>query len=65
MMKHICVAIAITGLLAGCDAAKESGDKTVRELTGSNMIKQEQQLKNKIEGINQQQKERYKELDQQ
>jgi len=32
-MRHICVVIAMAGLLAGCDAAKESGDKTARELT--------------------------------
>jgi len=63
--KPIYVIIAVAVLLVGCDAAKESGDKTARELTGNNMLQQEQQLKNKINDIKQQQKDRYKKLDQQ
>jgi len=63
MQKLIFIFAALV-LIAGCDDAKKAGDETAREITGSNMIKQGQQVQQQLEGINQQQQKRYEQLDQ-
>jgi len=56
---------AVLILVAGCDDTKQAGDNTARELTGSNMLKQEQKAQQQIEVIKQQQQQRIDEMDQQ
>lgn len=63
-MKKILFILSIPLLLAACEQAKEAGDETAREITGSNMIKQGKQLQQQLETIDQQQKQRLKQLDQ-
>jgi len=54
---------AVLALLTACDDAKKAGDETARALTGSNMIKQGNAMKEKIKGIEAQQKQRFDDLD--
>ncbi|MBN4061288.1 hypothetical protein JYT58_00040 [bacterium AH-315-G11] len=62
MKKALCMVI-IAFLLAACEQTKEAGDEAARELTGSNMIQQGNAMKQQIKGIEQQQHERLKMLD--
>jgi len=57
--------ILMTGslLLAACDS--DSADETARELTGSNLVKQEKALKQKLDVIQAQQQQRLNNLEQQ
>jgi len=51
------------GFLIGCEQVNEAGNKTARELTGSNMIEQKKQIEQKLQGIELQQKQRFEQLD--
>jgi len=62
MGRLLCM-VSIAFLLGACEQAKEAGDETARELTGSNMIQQGNAMKQQIKGIEQQQQERLKQLD--
>jgi len=62
MRKVLCM-VSIAFLLAACEQVKEAGDETAQELTGSNMIQQGNAMKQQIKGIEQQQQERLKQLD--
>ena len=62
MKRLLCLGLLVF-LLAACEQAKEAGDNTARELTGSNMMKQGNAMKAKIKGIEQQQKESLKQLE--
>ena len=64
-MKKLIFTFAILFLIAGCDDAKKVGDETAREITGSNLIKQGRQTQQQLQDIDQQQQERFKQLDQQ
>lgn len=64
-MKKIFFLIAVALLIAGCEEAKEAGDETAREITGSNMIKQGKQVQQQLDSINRQQQQRLEQLDQQ
>jgi hypothetical protein len=64
-MKKMFFVIAAALLIAGCDDAKKAGDDTAREITGSNLIKQGRQTQQQLHDIDQQQQERFKQLDQQ
>jgi len=55
--------VSIVFLLAACEQAKEAGDETARELTGSNMIEQGNAMKQQIKAIEQQQKQNLKQLE--
>ena len=57
-MKKIFFLIAVALLIAGCEEAKEAGDETAREITGSNMIKQGRQVQQQLGSINRQQQQR-------
>jgi|UPI00035FE2FF hypothetical protein len=62
MRKVLCM-VSIVFLLAACEQAKEAGDETARELTGSNMIEQGNAMKQQIKGIEQQQKQNLQQLE--
>jgi PBP1b-binding outer membrane lipoprotein LpoB len=64
-MKTIFFIITAALLIAGCDDVKKAGDETAREITGSNLIKQGRQTQQQLHDIDQQQQERFKQLDQQ
>jgi len=64
-MKKLILLFAALFLIGGCDDAKKAGDETAREITGSNLIKQGQKTQQQLLDINQQQKERYEQLEQQ
>ncbi len=64
-MKKLIFTFATLFLIAGCDDAKKAGDETAREITGSNLIKQGRQTQQQLHDIDQQQQERFKQLDQQ
>jgi len=64
-MKKIIFVFAATLLMTGCEEVKQTGDETAREITGSNLIKQGQKTQQQLLDINQQQKERYEQLEQQ
>lgn len=57
--------LAFLMLIAGCDDTKEAGQDTVRQLSGSSMIQQKKVMKQKLQQLDQQQQEQYKQLDQQ
>lgn len=52
-------------LIAGCDDAKKAGDETAREITGANMIEQGKKTRQQLKAIDQQQQQRFEQLDQQ
>lgn len=64
-MKKMFFAMAAVALLAACDEAKETGDKTAREITGANTIEQGRKAQQRIKEIDQQQQQRFEQLDQQ
>ena len=64
-VKRLLFLSAAMLLIAGCDDAKEAGDETAREITGGNLIKQGRQTQQQLHDIDQQQQERFKQLDQQ
>lgn len=64
-MKKIFFAMAAVVLLAACDDAKEAGDETAREITGANTIEQGRKAQQRIKEIDQQQQQRFEQLDQQ
>ena len=51
------------GFLIGCEQVNETGDKTARELTGSNMIGQKKQIEQKLQCVELQQKQRFEQFD--
>lgn len=64
-MKIRALIILTLGLMmAGCDDAKKAGDETARELTGANMIEQGKKTQQQLRAIEQQQQQRYDELEQ-
>jgi len=64
-MKRLLLTLLIPLLLSACEQAGESGHEAAREITGSNLIQQGKQVQQQLHDIDQQQKEHYKELDQQ
>ena len=64
-MKHLLIILTIPMLLAACEETVESGHETAKEITGSNMINQGKQVQQQLHDIDQQQQERYQQLDQQ
>ena len=64
-MKRLLLTLLIPLLLTACEEAKEPGHETAREITGSNLIQQGKQVQQQLHDIDQQQQERFKELDQQ
>jgi len=62
MKAVLCIFTALF-LLAACEQSKEAGDKAARELTGSNMIKQKNDIQKQLQGIERQQKQRLEQLD--
>lgn len=63
-MKKILLILSMPLLLLACEQAKEAGDETAREITGSNMIKQGKQVQQQLNDINEQQQARFKEMEQ-
>ena len=57
--------IAILLALTACDKAKEQGQQTVRTLMGGQMADQAKAMKRQLNKVQQQQKERYGQLDKQ
>jgi len=51
-------------LLAGCEEAKQAGDETVREITGSNMIRQGEQVQQQLHNIERQKQDRVEQMQQ-
>ncbi|NOR72654.1 MAG: hypothetical protein GQ467_02090 [Mariprofundaceae bacterium] len=64
-MKKLLLILSLPLLLAACEQAREAGDETAREITGGNMIEQGRQTQQQLHDIDQQQQERFKQLDQQ
>ena len=64
-MKKLLLILSLSLLLAACEQTKETGDETAREITGANMIEQGRQTQQQLHDIDRQQKERFKQLDQQ
>jgi len=62
-MKMLLFSLLMTLLLGACEQAKDAGDETARELTGSNMVKQGNVLKEQIKDIELQQQQRLQQLD--
>jgi len=62
-MKRLLFILSISLLLVGCDNTKKAGDDTAREITGAHMIEQGQQMKSQLKVIEQQQQERFDQLD--
>ncbi len=62
MGRLLCM-VSIAFLLVACEQAKDAGDETARELTGSNMIQQSNAMKQHIKVVEQQQQEHLKQLD--
>lgn len=63
-MKQLLMILFIPMLLAACEETVESGHETAREITGSNMIDQGKKVQQQLHDIDQQQQERFKQLDQ-
>jgi hypothetical protein len=63
-MKRLLFILSIPLLFTACEQAKEAGDETTREITGSNLIEQGRQTQQQLQDIDQQQQERFKQLDQ-
>jgi hypothetical protein len=57
--------LSIPLLFAACEQAKEAGDETAREITGSNLIKQGRQTQQQLHDINRLQQQRLEQIDQQ
>ncbi|MDX8403140.1 MAG: hypothetical protein R8K54_01875, partial [Mariprofundaceae bacterium] len=64
-MKKVFFILSMALRLTACEQAQETGNETAREITGSNMIKQGKQVQQQLHNIDQQQQERYKQLDEQ
>lgn len=64
-MKNVILMLSISLLLIACEQAKEAGDETAREITGSNMIQQGKQVQKQLDDINRQQQQRLEQLDEQ
>ncbi len=62
---RVLLPIFLSFFLSACEQAKNSADHTARELTGSNMVQQKKAMENKLNAINEQQKERLHDLEQQ
>jgi len=62
-MKIVLCILSALFLLTACEQAKEAGDETARELTGSNLIQQGNAMKQQIKGVEQRQQERLRQLD--
>jgi len=57
--------VAMLLALSACDKAKEQGRQTVRTLMGGQMADQAKAMKRQLNKVQQQQKERYGQLDKQ
>lgn len=64
-MRSLIWMIAVLLALAACDKAKEQGQQTVRTLSGGQMMDQKNAVKRQLNQAEQQQKERYGQLDEQ
>jgi len=64
-MRSLICMIAILLALTACDKAKEQGQQTVRTLMGGQMADQAKAMKRQLNKVQQQQKERYGQLDKQ
>lgn len=64
-MRSLICTFAMLLALTACDKAKEEGQQTVRQLSGGQMMDQKNAAKQQIDKIEQQQKERYNQLDEQ
>ncbi|HKJ60767.1 MAG TPA: hypothetical protein VKA94_02050 [Hyphomicrobiales bacterium] len=64
-MHRIFIVLVAAAFIAGCDDAKESADETVRDVTGANMIEQGKAVQQQLHQIDQQQKQRFEQLDEQ
>ena len=64
-MKKALFILSMPLLFTACEQSRDAGDETVREISGSNMMQQGRQMQQQLHGINEQQKERYEQLDQQ
>jgi len=62
-MKAVLCMLSAFFLLAACEQAKEAGDETARELTGSNMIKQKNHVQQQLQAIEKQQLQNLKQLE--
>ena len=64
-MKRFLLILFTAMLFTACEEAKESGHETAREITASNLMNQGKQVQQQLHDIDQQQQERFKQLDQQ
>jgi len=64
-MIKLLIILSMPLMFAGCDDVKKAGDETAREITGANMIDQGRAAQQQLKAIDQQQQERFKQLDQQ
>jgi hypothetical protein len=64
-MRSLTCMMAILLALTACDSAKEQGQQTVRTLSGGQMMDQKNAMKQQLNKVEQQQKERYGQLDEQ
>jgi predicted PurR-regulated permease PerM len=64
MRSLICI-IAVLLALTACDNAKEQGQQTVRTLSGGQMLDQKNAAKQQLNKVEQEQKERYDQLNEQ
>jgi len=64
-MKKMLMILFIPLMLVGCDDVKKAGDETAREITSANMIDRDRVTQQQLKAIDQQQQERFKQLDQQ
>ncbi len=62
-MKAVLCMLSVIFLLLACEQAKEAGDETARELTGSNMIERGNAMKQQIKTVEQQQKQNLQQLE--
>jgi hypothetical protein len=64
-MRSLIWMMAMLLALTACDSAKEQGQQTVRTLSGGQMMDQKNAVKQQLDKIEQQQKKRYGQLDEQ
>jgi len=59
----IVVALAFFCTFTACEQAKDSADKTARDLTGSNLVQQEKALKEKLNAIQEAEQQRLQQIE--
>jgi len=57
------VALTFLGTFSACEQAKDSADKTARDLTGSNLLQQEKAMKEKLNAIQEAEQQRLQQIE--